>query len=117
MMSILANAITIICMIIRRIESIKFGDEEFDSIINLHWVRLVASIAFVAMYWQFFFWLRLFSSLAQYVDLIVSTVSDILYFLAVLAIFMVMFFTGFYMIQLNRTESPYIFANTKENIG
>ena len=59
-------------MVIRRLESLSYDeDQAYDSIINLNWVRLMASIAFVAMYTQLFYWLRLFSSLAQYVDLII----------------------------------------------
>ena len=50
------------------------------------------------MYWQLFFWLRLFSSLAQYVELILMTFSDIKYFMSVLILFLVMFFLGFFMI-------------------
>ena len=103
-------------MLISRIEKLAFADEEnYVSNINMHWVRLVASIALFAIYCQLFFWLRLFSSLAEYVDLIISTIRDIQNFMIVLAIFMVMFFSGFYMIQLNRTEEPYIFVEAKES--
>ena len=74
----------------------------------------MASIGFFAMYLQLFFWLRISSSHAEYVDLIISTLNDIQYFMIVLVIFMFMFFTGFYMIQLNRTEKPYIISETKD---
>ena len=74
----------------------------------------MASIGFFAMYLQLFFWLRISSSHAEYVDLIISTLKDIQYFMIVLVIFMFMFFTGFYMIQLNRTEKPYIISETKD---
>ena len=37
---------------------------------DLHVVRLTASLGLVFMYFQFFYWLRTFDDLAQYVDLI-----------------------------------------------
>ena len=66
--------------------------------VDLHKVRLMASVALVALYWQFFYWLRISEKLAQYVDLIEMTFSDIANFMKVLILFLLMFFSGFYMI-------------------
>ena len=66
--------------------------------VDLHKVRLMASVALVALYWQFFYWLRISETLAQYVDLIEMTFSDIANFMKVLILFLLMFFSGFYMI-------------------
>jgi len=49
-----------------------------------------------------FFWLRLFDSLAQYVELIFETVADIKNFMVVLACLMMMFASGLYVLQINR---------------
>ena len=45
--------------------------------------------------------------MAQYVDLITETMWDIRYFMLVLLVFLMTFYSGFYMIQLNRIEPPY----------
>ena len=61
-----------------------------------------------------FFWLRLFDSSAQYVDLIVDTLYDITDFTKMLFLLLIMFSSGFTIIQFNRMESnanlvfPYI---------
>ena len=59
-------------------------------------------MAAVALWCQLFFWFRLFDSLAQYVDLILTTVSDVKNFMVVLGALIVMFASGIYMLQLNR---------------
>ena len=49
-----------------------------DSIeVNMYWVRIIASLNSVLMWVQVFFWMRLFDSTAQYVDLVIETVFDI----------------------------------------
>ena len=106
--SILANLVTFVAMGLYHLPG-------QDNTINMNWVRLAASVAFVAMYWQLFYWLRLFSSLAQYVELILMTFSDIKYFMSVLILFLVMFFLGFMMIQKNRIEEPYIFVEQTDS--
>mmetsp|Transcript_15150 Transcript_15150/g.20560 ORF Transcript_15150/g.20560 Transcript_15150/m.20560 type:complete len:104 (-) Transcript_15150:131-442(-) len=65
-------------------------------------VRVLASIALICMWAQLFLWFRLFDSLAQYVDLIFTTVNDIGNFMKVLVALVFMFMTGFYMIEVNR---------------
>lgn len=54
---------------------------------------------------QMFFWLRLFDSSAQYVDLIIDTVKDVYEFTKVLLILLITFAMGFYMIQINRVAA------------
>lgn len=66
--------------------------------VDLHKVRLMASVALIALYSQLFYWLRIHDKLAQYVDLIINTFTSIGYFIGVLIIFLFMFFSGFYMI-------------------
>lgn len=61
-------------------------------------MRLSASLGLVFMYLQFFYWLRTFDNLAQYVDLIVETMSDIKHFMVVLLVILMAFYSGFYMI-------------------
>jgi len=61
-------------------------------------VRLVASLGLVFIWFQLFFWLRIFESLAHYVDLILETAADIKYFMIVLGVFGLSFLSGFYMI-------------------
>lgn len=73
----------------------------------MYWVRIIASVAEVSLWTQMFFWLRLFDSSAQYVDLIISTVLDIYEFTKLLFILLFTFTTGFYMIQVNRLENSY----------
>ena len=51
--------------------------------VEIEKVRLFASVACVVLWIQLFFWFRLFDSLAQYVDLIFSTVNDIRNFMYV----------------------------------
>ena len=65
-------------------------------------VRIFASIAIVFIWMQLIFWFRLSDYLAQYVDLIISTIRDTLGFIIILMAFLMMFATGFYMIQINR---------------
>ena len=61
---------------------------------DINKVRIIGSIGVVALWIQLFFWFRLFDSLAQYVDLIFSTVSDISKFMYVLLTVMLMFGSG-----------------------
>ena len=53
-----------------------------------------------------FLWFRLFDSLAQYVDLIFSTVNDITNFMYVLLAIMFMFSSGMHLLQINRITYP-----------
>ena len=66
--------------------------EDLDT--NIYWLRITASIACVLFWVQMFFWLRLFDSSAQYVDLIVDTVVDISEFAKMLLLLLVMFSSG-----------------------
>ena len=66
--------------------------------VNMYWVRIVASLACVFMYVQMFFWMRLFDSTAQYVDLVIETVIEISQFMKLLALLILMFSTGIYMV-------------------
>lgn len=75
--------------------------------VDLNTVRLCASVGLVAMYLQAFYWLRTVDKLAQYVDLITMTMWDIKDFMLVLVLFLMTFYAGLYMIQLNRIEPPY----------
>ena len=52
----------------------------------------------ICLWSQLFLWFRLFDSLAQYVDLIFQTISDIREFITVLIAIVFMFLSGFYMI-------------------
>ena len=69
---------------------------------NLKLVRLIAALGLCFLYIQFFFWLRISDSLAQYVDLILATYQDMKLFISFLFLFIVMFSTAFFMIELNR---------------
>ena len=71
----------------------------------MYWLRILASIAEVSMWTQLFFWMRLFDSSAQYVDLIINTVLDIYEFTKLLFLLLFTFTAGFYMIQINRLEN------------
>ena len=77
--------------------------EELDT--NIYWLRIAASMACVLFWVQMFFWLRLFDSSAQYVDLIVDTVLDISEFAKMLLLLLVMFSSGVTIIQYNRIEA------------
>ena len=70
--------------------------------VELYKVRIIASIGCVALWTQMFFWMRLFDSLAQYVDLIIQTVEDIQNFLGVMLELLFMFGSGLYLLNLNR---------------
>lgn len=65
-------------------------------------IRIIASIAIVLLWMQLLFWFRLSDHLAQHVDLIQSTIEDIVGFMFVLMVFLMMFAVGFYMLQINR---------------
>ena len=65
-------------------------------------IRIIASIAIVLLWMQLLFWFRLSDHLAQHVDLIQSTIVDIVGFMFVLMVFLMMFAVGFYMLQINR---------------
>ena len=54
------------------------------------------------MWVQMFFWLRLFDSMAQYVDLIIETVIDISELLKLLTLLVLMLSSDFYLVQVNR---------------
>ena len=69
-------------------------------------VRLFASIAIVALYFQMLLWFRLSNRLAPYVDLIFQTIIDILDFIIVLVILMLMFGSGMHQLQINRISLP-----------
>ena len=66
--------------------------------VNIFIVRIIASIAMVALWFQLLLWFRLFDSLAEYVDLIFQTVHDIKNFMYVLLAVMLMFGSGMYLI-------------------
>ena len=76
-------------------------------------VRLLASIALILTWGQLFFWFRLFDRLAYYVDLIIQTIREIKHFMAVLSSLILMFQSGFYMLNLNRLS----LRNQDENTG
>lgn len=78
-----------------------------SSLLNMYQVRILASMACVGMWLQLFFWLRLFDSTAQYVDLIIETVMDISEFMKLLLLLIIMFSTGIYLVELNRLENAY----------
>ena len=65
-------------------------------------IRIIASIAIVLVWMQLLFWFRLSDNLSQHVDLISNTIADIGGFMFVLGTFLLMFSSGFYMLQLNR---------------
>ena len=87
----------IICM------TMIFFKDTMDS--NVYILRIVASMASVLLWTQLFFWLRLFDSSAQYVDLIVDTLLDISDFTKMLLLLLIMFSSGFTIIQFNRMEN------------
>jgi len=64
-------------------------------------------MASVMLWFQLFFWLRLFDFTAQYIDLITTTLRDISKFVVVLFIVVVSFTTGFYILQINRVVNDY----------
>ena len=68
-------------------------------------LRILASLVVVLLWAHMFFWLRLFDSTAQYVDLIVNTVIDISEFSKMLFILLVMFTCGITIIEYNRLET------------
>lgn len=65
-------------------------------------VRLVGAVAGMMLWVQILFWLRLFDSTAQYVSLVMRTVSNIFSFMIVLLMFMFAFGTAMYLLQMNR---------------
>lgn len=73
----------------------------------MYWIRVIASMASVMLWFQLFFWLRLFDFTAQYIDLITTTLRDISKFVVVLFIVVVSFTTGFYILQINRVVNDY----------
>ena len=74
--------------------------------VDLYKIRIVASMAVVALWIQMFFWFRLFDNLAQYVDLIFQTTYDIKNFIFVLLSLMFMFGSGLYLLNINRSMYP-----------
>lgn len=79
-------------------------------------VRVLGSVAIILVWTQLFFWFRLFDSLAQYVDLIGSTVVDIGHFMLVFGAIALTFLSGFYMLNLNRmaADAPTVFRDFDE---
>ena len=73
-----------------------------EHMMNMYWLRIIASVASVLMWVQMFFWLRLFDSMAQYVDLIIETVIDISELLKLLTLLVLMLSSDFYLVQVNR---------------
>ena len=65
---------------------------------GMYWIRILASICLVLLWFQLFFWLRLFDRTAQYVDLIISTAVEISDYMLLLYLLLFMFGTGIYMI-------------------
>lgn len=70
--------------------------------VNMVKVRILASVATVCIWMQLIFWFRLSDALAQHVDLILSTVEDIVGFIIILITSLMMLASGFYMLQINR---------------
>jgi hypothetical protein len=53
------------------------------------------------MWIKMFYWMRLFSSTAKYVNLIVSTISDLVFFMIMVLIIILTFANFFYIINFN----------------
>ena len=70
-------------------------------------MRLVGAVAGMMLWMQILFWLRLFDSTAQYVSLVLRTVSAIFSFMVVLLMFMCAFGTAMYLLQVNRIYDGY----------
>ena len=66
--------------------------------VSLTLIRQLAAIGVLGIWMQMYFWFRLFDSLAQYVDLIGETISDIRHFIYVFLELMAMFMVVFYML-------------------
>ena len=68
-------------------------------------VRICASLAVFFIWMQLLFWARMFDQFAQYWDLIVMTIYEVKNFLIIVLVFVVMFQSGIYMLQINRIVS------------
>ena len=75
---------------------------------NMDKVRIIGSIGAISLGTQLLLWFRLFDSLANYVALIFKTLSDVKPFMYVLGTIMLMFHTGFFLLQINRITSENI---------
>jgi len=70
-------------------------------IIDEYAIRRLGSFACFFMWIKVFYWMRLFEPLAKYVSLIITTIIDCLWFMALVLIIILSFTTFFYIINLN----------------
>jgi len=73
--------------------------------ISIQTLRMIGAIAGLLLWFQMFFWLRLFDNTAQYVSLVRLTISGIISFMIVMIMIMFAFGTAIYLLQLNRIYS------------
>ena len=67
-------------------------------------LRQFGAVGLCLVWYQGFYWFRLFDGLARYVDLIGATISDIAKFMLVFFELFVLFALVFYMLQISRVE-------------
>ena len=102
--SYLLNFTVLVCVYIRKADAMKIGD-----------LRFLGSIAGLFLWLQIIFWLRLFDNTAQYVSMVLRTISGIFNFMVVMLMIILAFGTLLYLAQVNRiyegaTEDDLVFA-------
>lgn len=82
---------------------------------SVSYIRSIASIAVILMYFKLFYWMRLFGSTSYFIRMIIDTFVDIQWF--VLLFFMILFTFGnaIYILNYNRTPTPEEMANLPED--
>ena len=75
-----------------------------DTIFTIHNVRTVGSITCFLLWIKMFYWMRLFSTTAYFVKLIIATVSDIRMFFYMIMIIICAFANFFYIINYNTVD-------------
>lgn len=78
-----------------------FIDSETDPYFDIFFVRGIGSFSCFLMWIKVFYWMRLFSSLAYYVKLIMQTISDCIPFMVMVLIICLAFANYFYIADLN----------------
>jgi len=72
----------------------RFLVDEYD-------IRRLGALCCFLMWIKVFYWMRLFGSLAKYVNLIYCTIADCLWFMALVLIIIISFANFFYLLNLN----------------
>ena len=80
--------------------SIVFLSTEYHLIQKENIIRLGAYGACL-MWIKMFYWMRLFSSTAKYVNLIMCTISDLIFFMIMVLIIILTFANFFFIININ----------------